>query len=185
MFRRCVALLVTAGFLAGQTAAIPHAHGSASQDPDHGARAHCHLEWFGHWEWFGHGEHEQGHGHSHHSQDSHRSQHSHHSHGHPGHSHHSPSEPKSQPPECTAVHTDPIHTDHDADAVYLPDCVGARATTLSASAATAPCPWVLAPPFALFDVAANAARRVAGYCHPPDEVLDASDSYLILRNLRI
>jgi len=47
MLRRCISLLLVIGFIAGQLAPVPHAHG-AGDAAVHDARPHVHLAWFCH-----------------------------------------------------------------------------------------------------------------------------------------
>jgi hypothetical protein len=47
MFRRGVSILVMLGYLAGQSAAVPHAHPSGSQRDHDACEPHFHLAWFG------------------------------------------------------------------------------------------------------------------------------------------
>jgi hypothetical protein len=47
MFRRGVSILVMLGYLAGQSAAVPHAHASGSQRDHDACEPHIHLAWFG------------------------------------------------------------------------------------------------------------------------------------------
>jgi hypothetical protein len=91
MFRRAVSLIVMLGFVAGQMAAIPHAHGQDHLDLDHDSRPHIHVSW---------------HEHVGHSQGD--DEHAHH---HPGKESHSPS---------TQSETDLNQDGHDSDAAYLP-----------------------------------------------------------------
>ena len=58
MLRRCAASLALLGFIAGQLASLPHAHGSVSlsDQHQHDSWPHFHL---------GHGKHSQSHSHSH------------------------------------------------------------------------------------------------------------------------
>jgi hypothetical protein len=47
MFRRGTSILVMLGYLAGQSAAIPHAHVGGSQHDHDACAPHIHLSWFG------------------------------------------------------------------------------------------------------------------------------------------
>lgn len=100
MARRIAVTLLLVAYLAGQWAAIPHAHAGDSQHAGHGTQSHIHVSWFG--------DHAHEHGSSH--------DHHHEHHGDESHSH--------QPAESS---TDPANggcDGHDSDAVYLPEEVG-------------------------------------------------------------
>lgn len=47
MFRRGVALAVMLGYVAGQLAAVPHAHAEGHHLDHHSSQPHVHLSWFG------------------------------------------------------------------------------------------------------------------------------------------
>lgn len=167
MFRSCISLLVTIGLFASQLAAVPHAHGeiAPADREEHDARPHFHGLW-------GNG--------------------GQHAHTHDGHAHsHStpPQKPASLDPEGTPGVARPSegirNTHHDATAVYVPLQVASCPAT--SSTACVVLAWQLA---ACADLAADPGivslniRSAPGW-HPPDEVLDASGTYLTLRNLRI
>lgn len=172
MFRRCVSLCVLAVFLASQLAAVPHAHGATSPEEQqkHSATPHFHCEWFG----------DTDHDHDH--------SHGGHSHSHAGQQQEDCPKPKSddsqdRQPQGTGL----SGTDHDADAIFV--FVSGQACTASTTsykdlAASA---WQLVAlarlPDCLSDLQARLSPSFRG--HPPDEVLDDSDIYLTLRNLRI
>ena len=168
MFRRCVSLLVIAGFLASQLAAIPHAHGNASAEEqrEHDAKPHCH---------FGHTHHDHGHSHSGHN----------HPHELPGQDQEEGSRPLSGGTDTELLETGLLATDHDANAIFLPGRAWTASTTSQKDHAQSV--WQIsaltANPVNLGNVPSFA--KSAPRWHPPDEVLDASGSYLILRNLRI
>ena len=166
MFRGCVSLLVLIGFLASQLATIPHAHGAASAEEqrNHDATPHFHG-----------------------NSPSHSHSHSGRNHAHP---HHTPAKPQSKTSadsssgELTGRLAGADHrgAEHDADAIF----VNARAVDRSSTtdrAASALQLAVLALPCA--GSAASSIATPTLRWHPPDIVLDASDSYLTLRNLRI
>src|SRR5687768_12521835 len=72
MFRCCVSLLVTVGFLASQLASFPHSHGlsSAEEQTTHDATRHIHLSQVSSTDHaHGHDHHHSGHWHDHHSHD--------------------------------------------------------------------------------------------------------------------
>jgi hypothetical protein len=104
MKRRIVTAVALIAYLAGQWAALPHAHAGErnSDHSGHNSRPHVHFSWFGH---DGHS-----HAHEHDGADHHRSRHSR----------------RSAEPVCDASLEKPA--DHESDAIYLPDEVGAAAT---------------------------------------------------------
>jgi hypothetical protein len=169
MLRRYVSLVVIVGFLAGQLAVMPHAHGtgSASDQQKHAATPHFHGKWFGH---AGHD-----HGHSHRGYT-----HSHHRQRNEGRT-----TPSIDDSRAQLLGVGLSGADHDADAVFLPAQAGPvlRTSHLDQAASA----WQLAAlavlPAWLGDCQTRLGIRTPW--HPPDEVLDASGSYLILRNLRI
>lgn len=97
MFRRCTSMLLIVAYVAGQLAAVPHAHGAGENQPsDHGARPHFHIAWFEH-------------GHSHADGNAHH------------HHHHDFDGSRSQPVSSTSA----TGSDgHDSDAIYLPNDTG-------------------------------------------------------------
>jgi hypothetical protein len=95
MFRRVFSIIVMLGFVAGQLATMPHAHGSSRQPVDHGTRPHIHVALH---------------------------EHASHSHGHDGDAdHHHGKESRSHSDSST---TNTNQDGHDSDAVYLPDGAG-------------------------------------------------------------
>ncbi len=166
MFRRCVSVLLIAGFLASQLAVIPHAHraASAAERQRHNATPHFHCEWFGH---AGHN-----HGHSHPG----------HGHSHPG-PQHEGTKPASDNSGGQPLGTGLSGVDHDTDAIFLPS----QAAVVSNVKVQVVAAWELALlariPDWLSDLQASPGPLIQW--HPPDAVLDDSDSYLTLRNLRI
>lgn len=105
MFRRFLTLLMIAGYLTGQLAAVPHAHPSAHSGH---AKAHAHSDWFT--RLF------KAHGHpaNHHSPANHHAT-NHHSHD----EHQQPALPE------------PSDSDHEGSCVYLPDLNVVSASGLS------------------------------------------------------
>jgi len=159
------------GLFASHLAAVPHAHGrvSAAEQRQHDSTPHFHLDWL-----FG-AEHEHGNKHRHGEQ------------GHSAHDHgHSHGQHDSIPPEGSdgQLPSNSSHgSDHDAGAIYLVHAgqvpIPNQVSTELASqfAGTVPDFEYLATMWPiLFSLA---------HWHPPDGVLDASDIYLTLRNLRI
>ena len=167
MFRRTASLLVIAGLLANQLAAIPHAH-AAGEPAGHDASPHFH------WVWFGWGE-----------------AHSDHEHEHCSHAGDHASTPSSS--TCESVESSCSHSlcncfdreSHDQDSVYVPELNCIR------SDAAGKAPQVDAPQVTgLVHTAAlghhpQALSPLSRHWRPPDEVLAGSNSYLTLRNLRI
>jgi hypothetical protein len=162
MLRRGFSIVLILGYLAGQLAAVPHAHGQGGENQpcDHNARPHIHI----HVSWFSHF----GHFHDDHSHDD---EHTHHH-------------------ECGGSHSHPAfsdsnagHDDHDNDAVYLasdtgvsllskraesPDCL--QFVSAQVIAAT-PTPAAIAEPWAI--------------AYSPGEFSPRCPLYLALRTLRI
>jgi len=164
MFQRCVSLLVLAGFLASQLAAMPHAHGV-----DDGEQRDLSTKRHFHWAWFVdvHGDHD-------HTHLSHR-------HTHAGHgcSYDAPQE--SEAAQTGLVVGQWTCGDHDFDAVFVPE------PTVGTSPQHDPQAWQLASIVALpeeLGQLVSAGERPVPW-HPPDEILDASDTYLTLRMLRL
>lgn len=157
-FRRCVYLFAIVGMLAGQVAAVPHAHGGLTSDEqrEHDATPHFHR----------HGAHPR------------------HDHARDGHHHRHfvrPSEGASQ--------QRPLGTnqrEHEATAIDCgwqvlaasPAQPQTWSTTKLVTWGTTPQCNPLAPYFLM-----NENEFIAG--RPPDRVLDRSNLYLTLRNLRI
>jgi hypothetical protein len=162
MFRRCISLLVIVGLFASQLAAVPHAHVGISLEElqKHDATPHFHCSWLCH----------DDHGHDH-------------SHGGHSHQHESPLKPVKQSadeplPDGVAV------LNHNANAVYAPTHASAVAAGKQQDIPTSS--------LVLAAVCASQAYipaidwdKVSRHGHPPDAVLDGSDTYLTLRNLRI
>lgn len=99
MARRIAVTLLLVAYLAGQWAAIPHAHadGGDAQHSGQGTQSHIHVSWFG------------DHAHEHGSSQ-------HHHHGDESHSH--------QPAESSTDLANGSCDGHDSDAVYLPEELG-------------------------------------------------------------
>ena len=168
MFRRFICLITAAGFVATQAAIIPHAHGSGSAEfqREHDANPHFH------WGSSDHNEHHHDHTHAE-SGDSHS-----------GH-HHQQKTPTSP---CESSTEQPVGVlspeQHDADAIYLPamDCSAyllSRTHSLSKSVQVTEVP----APLVLGGEHSGMGQPIR--CRPPDAVVDGSETYLILRNLRI
>lgn len=165
MFRRFISFLVIAGLLASQLAVLPHAHAgmSAEERQQHDATPHFHCQGLSH-----------DHGHDH-------------SHGGHSHKHGDPSRESApnQPANDSTGSFPPfglVGLDHDATAVFVPVQASVPKTANDGgSAATA----VLIP-IVIYDFTdVRLGLRRAPLWHPPDAVLDGSDTYLTLRNLRI
>lgn len=158
MFQPSISLLVLVGLFASQLASIPHAHGlgTTDQEREHASRPHFHLAGTGH---------------------SHDHKHCQHSHSHSKSPQQRPA--KSNEPVVADRCTD---CDHDVDAVFAPSnlkCVPQVVQTDVAMQSIT----LLTIALDLADVAS--ARGFQFSRPPPDAVLDASDTYLTLRNLRI
>ena len=168
MFRRAVSLLVIAGLIVGQLAAIPHAHGamSAEEQREHDATPHFHNRWLGH------PHHDHAHPHGGHS-------HSHSAKVHPKHS-----KPASDDSSTQPLGLVPSGSAHDADAIYLPHAGAPSMTSHKVTIAWALQVGKLTPLAFCFAVSQAKGEDYLRW-HPPDEVQDASDYYLTLRNLRI
>lgn len=164
MFRRSVSFLVIAGLLASQLVSTAHAHGAATleQQREHNATPHfhCHLH--------DHGNHSHGEFHV-------EGRHQH-------------AVPSQVQQKSASVDTNGLlrsdGDDHDGDAIYVP-----HADALKPSTATgqAPCPFAAqsVTPSAFCACAPWSGPHLSPYLHPPDEVLDASETFLTLRNLRL
>jgi hypothetical protein len=162
MFRRCVCILVLLGFIAGQLAVVPHAHGgySPEEQRQHDARPHVHVGFCGH---------------------SHE-----HNHSHDGHSHSHPTD-KAAPASVEQLSNGGCGpcVEHDADAIYLPCGASSPATVkdqrtassaeLIHSADTASCATCLLPN----------PRNASAPIHPPNGHSSGAKLFLTLRNLRI
>lgn len=161
MFRRCLSLLVIAGLLASQLAVIPHVHGSATPEEQqkHNATPHIHCAWLGH----------SGHDHSHSGK----------GHSHPGSHHDEGAKPATDDSDGHPLAIGLSGADHDTDAIFVSDQAATASRQVSAWQ-----PAALAPLFTgINDL--RSRQSPSPRWHPPDEVLDASDTYLTLRNLRI
>lgn len=165
MFRRSVSVLVIAGFLANQLAVIPHAHGAASTDEQqkHNATPHLHCEWHDH-AVYDHADHDHGHSHS-------------------GNGHKGNAKPSSNDSEGPSLAIGLCGVDHDIDVIM----VSIQATTASRSQNQVVSEWqfaALAPlPTCLGEFQSSFGQSTRWVS--PDKVLDGSDIYLTLRNLRI
>ena len=161
MFRRCLSLFAIAGFVASQLAAIPHAHAGASlpEQRRHNATPHFHAA-------HGHGHH------SHHHSDSHSERHPN---GGAEHSDHSSGQPLGS---CLSG------ADHDADAIFV---AGHNCSLWTITRADLSASALQVADLALRAGCLSDHGRTAWPLRwrPHDEVLDGSETYLILRNLRI
>jgi hypothetical protein len=161
MFRRCVSTLVLIGFVAGQLAAVPHAHGGCSPEEqrEHDARPHVHVGFCGH---------------SHDHDDSHS-----------GHAHNRATDEVS--PASGQQLFDgggARNAEHDADAIYLPcgaypvavkdQRTASSADLIHSTVSGSDAIGLLPEP-----------RYVAVPIHPPDGYSPCVKLFLILRNLRI
>ena len=172
MFRRCLSLLVIAGFLASQMALVPHAHGivSANEQQKHDATPHIHCGWFG----------SSDHGHCH-------------AHGDRCHGKHSHSDSGEQAVEVSQTAAgdeanpdlciEQSHSDHDADAVFLSGLTVATSTKKVQVDSAWQVFWQCPLSCSLHQIQASTSPPL--HWETPDVVQDASDSYLTLRNLRI
>jgi hypothetical protein len=154
MFQRCVLLLILVGFLASQLASIPHVHGAA-EPRGHHATPHFH------WKKVGHSHH---HGHSH-AGNSHQHRHAAH---------------------CQEVPADTgliNHSEHEADAIYVPGLGTVTPNKRELSTVTYH--------FAVIEITSHwfvnlpTNFEADARWHPPDKAWDVSNLYLTLRKLRI
>ena len=163
MFRRIVATFVIVGFLAGQWAAVPHAHAGASQAPRHAhsTTPHVHLSWFcgdcpGH-------------------------EHSHcgHDHGDCTHEHH-----ESSPVPSVSFGSG---NDHDADALYLPTGTPSAGSSDRGNAGSFKSrvtkAWLAA--FVILNCSVADLGQVNFRRHPPETRAPNCALYLVQRTLRI
>jgi hypothetical protein len=162
MFRRVVSTLVVLGLFASHLAVVPHVH--AGMQPtarqEHDATPHFHLP-------FGGGIHA-GHSHDHHHT---------HAHSHVGGSHHAS--------DCAPIWSGAGGSDHDADAVYLPETFGAPAITNVDNIAAASSHFSPLHTLAIWLSHSGANANTAPHWHPPELMGDAAPLYLTLRTLRI
>ena len=164
MFRRCASLLVIAGLLASQLAAVPHAHAAASAEErvQHDATPHVHCGWLGHSD--------HGHSHSHH-----------------GRSHDDDGLENSALVDSaeTALSAYSRVDDHDADAVFLANSSCSDWTAGQSKASVVAWQFAALMPLLLIQTDVEPNTLGSPPWRPPDAVLDASKTYLTLRNLRI
>jgi len=155
MLRRYTSILCLVSYIAGQLAAVPHAHGGNVSEPsDHGARPHIHISWFGH-------------SHSHDDGDTH--------HGHQ----HDVDRSKS-----ISSDSDTSSNDHDSTAVYLPSEVGSLCLACTITGSPDPLDAVQAMPIAMAVATADRFGQLCeanfpGNCSP------GTPLYPALRALRI
>jgi hypothetical protein len=167
MFRGCISVFVIAGLFASQLAAVPHAHGGSSSEDrhEHDVKPHFHCKWLS----AGHGVHE---------------------HGGKAHSHAAPT-PEPVPTNCESDSGDSLPsvgvrtTHHDANAVYVPSQVASGPPTNLTQGITSAGQVAFCFPSPVGHSGLSSIARPTPCWHPPDEVLDASNTYLTLRNLRI
>jgi hypothetical protein len=165
MLRHCVSLLTTFGFLALQLASMPHVHGPilSESQRDHDEYHHFHFAWLGH---YGEDHEHSDHKHSHHEDES------------------DESDSPSQKPVDESSDQFPFGEDHDHDAVYITASVAALSIFESVR-------WEVKAEYtqiAFVPISINVYGTElppSPRWHPPDKVLDSSDCYLTLRNLRI
>jgi hypothetical protein len=163
MIRRCITLLVIVGLCVSQLAAVPHAHAGNSENEQQKHNANPHF----HWSWWSH---------EHHGHD--------HLHGGHHHKHDGPSEPGKKSPS-PALPERPNNPGHDATAIYCPGNATAvsvepqHVATLSLLLGLAS--FALCQPDPVVELHDGGLDRG----RPPDKVLDDSNIYLTLRNLRI
>jgi hypothetical protein len=167
MFQRCVSLLLILGLLASQLATVPHAHGAipAEDQREHDAAPHFHCDWLG--------QAEHDHNHEHHS----------HHHSHFGQRPADESSRSSDDSDGQLLGT-VTGADHDANAVFVAKQTYIVSRTIHKDPASA-CQFVVLAtlPNCLSD--SRAIFDPFALWHPPDKVLDGSEIYLTLRNLRI
>lgn len=161
MFRRFVATFALVGYIAGQSAAVPHAHAGAMEAPGHTVIPHVHLSRLS--------AQATAHGHSHGKHD----------HGHRHHTH--------QRPSPVPVKTVDGGDNHDADAFYLPDVLGLTSPSDRASDESLKCPLAYepAPTAAASLVSAADLSQLCGWQSPPESSAPHCALFLELRTLRI
>jgi hypothetical protein len=167
MLRHFISLLAILGLFASQLAALPHAHAGMSPDEQqkHDATPHFHCRWLEH------DHHGHRHGHDHHR----------HGHSHGDHSHH-PEQPSPSPNPSTLPEG---RNEHDATAVYCPgSATAASVAPQSVSLRSLFRHLVDFPSYQFFTRLEPGDERFARG-RPPDKILDGSNLYLTLRNLRI
>lgn len=162
MFRRCVSVLLLLGYVAGELATVPHAHGglSVEQQTQHDARPHIHLGPFAH----------------------------RHEHGHPpaGHSHRhlSDHEPAGEADQSPAE-SHPSGSEHDRAAIFFPSGTAAHSPGRNQTTATS---TKQSSALAVGLAAAGFDGRVRPSCvaiHAPDVGPPHAKRFLTLRNLRL
>ena len=158
MLRRWISCLVIVGLLAGQLAAMPHAHGAMSLDEqrEHDARPHLHFPFAG-----------EGHQHD---------EHDHHGHDHGGDQHGQDPLQAAGLPGCCC---------DDGDAVYL---VGSGSLTAGSGdksqTLARPAAELLTVALPSADPSQD-ARLLFALAHPPDDAAPGVKLFLKLRTLRI
>jgi len=134
-------MVLMLGYLAGQLAVVPHAHGrcSENQPSDHNTRPHIHVAWFEH---VGHS-HDDGRIHHHECDGSHS--------------------------QSASSDSNAGHDGHDSDAVYLPNDIGVSlpsqsVTSLDSLQAVSMLALAVPTPTAISERLADA--NFAGECSP-------------------
>ena len=161
MFRRCISALVMAGYIAGQLATLPHAHGAATERHQHDATPHFHVGRPA------------------------AAEHHHHDHGtHHGHHHDHGCTPQPDTSPDRPIDSSLTATHPDSGAVYFLSGNGiavANPSTTSPTSAdfAATVAWTVFVPDRVLDERSYPLER------PPDDPADDSSLYLTLRQLRI
>ena len=158
MFRRCVSILVMLGYLAGQSAAVPHAHAGGSQHDHDACEPHIHLSWFG-----DHHRH-----HEHHDRDNFAAA------------------PDHEDLALHVGFVRGTAADHDDEAVYVPSGLTAGATTDENT--TGPLKWQMPTELYSFAAVIGVSFDAASFgahLRPPDSTGQDCALYLKLWTLRI
>jgi len=157
MARRYTNTFLIMAYLAGQLAAVPHAHGAGgeNQPSDHNARPHFHVSWFEH------GCHSHDHGHTH---------------DHDGDGDGSHSAPHS-------ADSNTSHDGHDSDAVYLPNEIGTP--SLGKSVNLLDSPELVSTLAIVAAPTATTALGFSTEAYFPEKCNSGCPLYLVLRALRI
>jgi hypothetical protein len=159
MIRRCLLLLVIAGMLASQLAALPHAHAglSANEQKEHDATPHVHCTS----------------GHRHH-------------HSHVNHLHQRSAPPKTAEDSHQNLPQDGVQQEtHDATAIYCPQFIATKYSSQERASSLANCFSQLCVEIRHLAAVPQVVVLCADWRHPPDAVQDDSHLYLTLRTLRI
>jgi hypothetical protein len=166
MFRGFISILLIAGLLTSNLAAMPHAHVvSPAERERHDARPHFHFDWFG-------ANHSRSHGHNHpHTHARGERQHF-----------HASSRGNSSPLQGLEV-SDPGGDEHDSDAFYVPQVAASASAESKSQLVTLAKQVVGRLPEAV--CSKTWPESVWRIWHPPDQVCDGSHLYLTIRQLRI